>query len=96
MESQILNPICLAVKPRLFLLYPFVFCLVGTQAYESCFKRQNERHTFKKLLMRCHEIAKDGMTQSIWGLLGEGINYSLKNGLDLISRKENRGNIIQP
>ena len=32
--------------------------------------------------MRCHEIAKDGMTQSNWGLLGEDINYSLKNGLD--------------
>ena len=46
--------------------------------------------------MRCHEIAKDGMTLSNGGLLGEDINYSLKNGLDLISRKENRGNIIQP
>ena len=53
----------------------------------TCFKRQNERHTLKKLLMRCHEIAKDGMTLSNGGLLGEDINYSLKNGLDFNKQK---------
>lgn len=37
--------------------------------------------------MRCHEIAKDGMTQSNWGLLGEDINYSLKNALDFNKQK---------
>lgn len=37
--------------------------------------------------MRCHEIAKDGMTLSNGGLLGEDINYSLKNGLDFNKQK---------
>lgn len=38
----ILNSVYLAVKPELFLLYPFAFSFVGTQVYESFFFKRKK------------------------------------------------------